>query len=473
MGKWFETLQDVGKALMLPVAVLPAAALLLRLGAPDVLDIPFVTKSGAAVFENLPLIFAVGIAVGLAKDGGGAAGLSGCIGYLVLTAALGSIDASLSLGILGGVVSGFAAGALYNHFHTIKMPEFLGFFSGRRFVPIVTAAASILLAALFSAVWPPCQAAIHSLGGWIVSAGAIGTFIYGVLNRLLIPVGMHHILNSLVWFVFGEYTSPSTGELATGDLNRFFLGDPEAGVFMAGFFPMMMFGMPAAALAMYRAASPERRGLVGGMLASAALASFLTGITEPIEFLFMFQAPALYVVHAILTGLSLSVTYALGVLDGFGFSAGLIDYVLNWGLATHPERIIPIGLALGAIYYTVFSWAIRRFDIRTVGRKSPEGEGANAEEASSAAPPPDVAGEMDRLARDIVAGLGGMDNLAEVSNCVTRLRISVRDPAAVDETVLGSVAGVKGVIRRGNAVQVVIGTQAEQVASEIRECGRR
>ena len=272
MGNWFEKLQSIGKALMLPIAVLPAAALLLRLGAPDVLDIPFITKAGGAVFDNLALIFAIGIGVGLAKDNNGAAGLAGGIGYLILTAGLKAIDKDLNMSVLAGIISGIEAGLLYNRFHAIKLPEFLGFFGGRRFVPIATAVTSIILAAIFGVIWGPCQAAIHAVGEWIIGAGVIGTFVYGVLNRLLIPIGLHHILNSFIWFVFGEYTTPA-GVVATGDLNRFFAGDPHAGMFMGGFYIMMMFGMPAVALAMYRAAKPENRSKVGGALASVAVCS--------------------------------------------------------------------------------------------------------------------------------------------------------------------------------------------------------
>ena len=367
MEYWLKRLQEIGKAAMLPIAVLPAAALLLRLGAPDVLDISFVTKGGGAIYDNLPLIFAIGIAVGLAKEKSGAAGLSGAIGYLVLTGALEAIDGGLNMGILAGIIAGLEAGYLCNRFHNLKLPEFLEFFEGSRFVPIVTAAASIALAAVFGTVWGACQAVIQGVGEWIIGAGAVGTFVYGVLNRLLIPLGLHHILNSFIWFVFGEYTTPA-GVVATGDMNRFFAGDPHAGMFMSGFFIMMMFGMPAVALAMYRCARPENRPRIAGALVSVALTSFLTGITEPVEFMFMFIAPALYAVHAALTGLALSISYQVGILHGFGFSGGVIDYLLNYGLATRPAFIIPLGLAFGLVYFVIFSWAIRHFDLPTIGR---------------------------------------------------------------------------------------------------------
>ena len=398
------------------------------------------------------MIFAIGIGVGLAKDNNGAAGLAGGIGYLILTAGLKAIDKDLNMSVLAGIISGIEAGLLYNRFHAIKLPEFLGFFGGRRFVPIATAVTSIILAAIFGVIWGPCQAAIHAVGEWIIGAGVVGTFVYGVLNRLLIPIGLHHILNSFIWFVFGEYTTPA-GVVATGDLNRFFAGDPHAGMFMGGFYIMMMFGMPAVALAMYRAAKPENRSKVGGALASVAFTAFLTGITEPIEFMFMFLAPALYAVHAVLTGIALSVSYSLGILHGFGFSAGFIDYVLNWGLATKPMLIIPVGLVFAVIYYVIFSWAIRHFDIPTIGRYDEE---ATIDEDT----------DMDEYTQQMIEKLGGLENLEEVGSCITRLRLKVSDADKVDDAALKAM-GAKGVIKKGTAVQVVIGTRAELIANEI------
>lgn len=461
MGNWFEKLQSIGKALMLPIAVLPAAALLLRLGAPDVLNIPFVTKAGGAIFDNLALIFSIGIGVGLAKDNNGAAGLAGAIGYLVLTSGLKAINPDLNMSVLAGILSGIEAGLLYNKYHDIKLPEFLGFFGGRRFVPIVTALVSLVLALVFGVIWGPCQAFIHAVGEWIIGAGVVGTFVYGVLNRLLIPVGLHHILNSFIWFVFGEYTTPD-GVVATGDLNRFFAGDPHAGMFMAGFYIMMMFGMPAVALAMYHAAKKENRPKIAGALASVAFTAFLTGITEPIEFMFMFIAPVLYGIHAVLTGLALSVAYALGILHGFGFSAGFIDYVLNFGLATKPLLIIPVGLAFGVVYYVIFSWAIRHYDLPTIGRYDDEGLDEETDEATKA----------DDYTEAMVANLGGLDNLEDVGYCVTRLRLTVKDPEKVDEEAIKRM-GVRGIFTKGRAVQVVIGTHAELVANDINKLRKK
>ena len=279
-----------------------------------------------------------------------------------------------------------------------------------------------------------------------------------MLNRLLIPFGLHHILNNLIWFVFGTFTT-ATGEVVHGDLTRFFAGDPTAGNFMAGFCPVMMFGLPAAVLAMYRTARLENRPKIAGALASMALTSFLTGITEPIEFSFMFLAPQLYFLHAILMGLSLFVGHAAGILIGFGFSAGLIDFVLNWKLATRPEMILPIGLIFGAVYYFVFSFAIVKFNLPTIGRVDEEISAGNKSDTSE-------------FTAAIVRGLGGYENLSEVGNCATRLRVTVKDVSKVDEKLLKS-AGAKGVFVKGKAIQVVIGTQVEFVADEINSARKR
>ena len=262
-------------------------------------------------------------------------------------------------------------GLKYAGYYNNKLTEFLGFFGCRRFVPIVTAAAMMVLAGVFGIIWGPIQNAINSMGQWIIGAWAAGVFSFGLLNRLLIPCGLHHVLNSFIWFVFGSYTD-AAGQVWTGDLNRFFHGDPTAGNFMAGFYLIFMFALPAVALAIYRTAKPENRKAVGGALFSVAFTAFLTGITEPIEFMFMFLAPVLYALHAVLTGLALAVSYTFGILHGFGFSAGFIDYALNWGLATNPVMIIPIVLVFGLAYYIIFVWVIQKLDIPTPGRVDEE-----------------------------------------------------------------------------------------------------
>lgn len=443
-------LQKLGRSLMLPIAVLPIAGLLLRLGQPDLLDIAFIADAGNAIFANLALIFAIGLAVGFANDSNGAAGLAGVVGYLVLDAVLHTLNEEINMGVLSGIIIGAVAGLLYNRFKDIKLPDYLAFFGGRRFIPIATGVAAVILGMIFGVVWPAVQTGIDTLGQWLIEAGNLGLFVYGVLNRLLIVTGLHHVLNSFVWFVFGSF------EGATGDLNRFFAGDPTAGSFMAGFFPVMMFGLPAAALAMYHAAARDRRAQVGGLLLSLALTAFLTGVTEPIEFTFMFLAPLLYVLHALLTGLSLVIMNLLNVKLGFTFSAGAFDYALSYGLSTNGWLMIPVGLCYFALYYTVFRWAIARFDLPTPGRE-PETAGATSAPVDGGARGP-----------AFVRALGGAANLTSVGACTTRLRLVLTDDKAIDEPALKQL-GARGVLHlRGGGLQVILGPIADGVADEIR-----
>ncbi|MBU9711876.1 N-acetylglucosamine-specific PTS transporter subunit IIBC [Evansella tamaricis] len=452
-------LQRIGRALMLPIASLPVAALLLRFGQDDLLGIPFMSAAGAALFDHLPLLFAIGVAVGLAKDGNGAAALAGAIGFFVLTEGTQAINPDINMAFLGGIISGIVAGLLYNKYYNIKLPQWLGFFGGRRFVPIVTAGAMLLLAFLFGFVWPPIQAGIDGIGQWIVGSGAAGVGIYGAMNRLLIPIGLHHVLNSLVWFQFGEFQG------ATGDLHRFFAGDPDAGIFMAGFFPIMMFGLPAAAIAMIFAAKKHRRKAIAGMMIGIAFTSFLTGITEPIEFSFMFLSPLLYVVHALLTASAMIVAYSLGTLHGFGFSAGAIDYLLNFGIATRPLVLAGIGLVYGAIYFVVFYFLIKALDLKTPGREDEdEDEDLAIDEASAT-----KTGDYDVLAEDYLKAIGGKENIISLQNCVTRLRLQLKDMSKLDEAAIKK-NGAKGVIKLSEKdVQVIIGTDVEFVADAMKK----
>ncbi len=468
-------LQKVGGALMLPIAVLPIAGLLLRLGQPDLLDSASVAAAGEAIFSNLGLLFAIGVAVGLARENHGAAGLAAVVAYLVATkgaevliavpvAAVADVSgrarelavaaykahelAKLSVPV--GILSGLTAGALYNRFYNINLPSYLAFFGGRRFVPIASGFAGLLLAGAFGTQWQHLEQGMDALSRSVLHAGPLGLFAYGVLNRVLIVTGLHHIINNIAWFLLGDYHG------VTGDLKRFFAGDPSAGAFMSGFFPVMMFGLPAACLAMYHSALPERRRAVGGLLASIALTSMLTGVTEPIEFTFIFLAPVLYAVHALLTGVAFIIMNALGVRLGFGFSAGLFDYVLNFSRATRPLWLLPVGALYFALYYGLFRWVIVRFDLKTPGRDALE---------SAAAAPPAIPAERARV---WISALGGAANLVSVDACTTRLRLMVADQAAVDEGALKRL-GVRGLVRpSANALQVVVGAIADQVAGEIR-----
>lgn len=454
MGEFFGRLQKLGRALMLPVAVLPVAALLLRLGAGDVLNIPFVMSAGDAIFANLALLFAIGVAVGLSKDNAGAAAMAGTVGYLVLVNGTKAINPEINMGVLGGIIAGTVAAVLYNRYHDIKLPDFLGFFGGKRFVPIATSLATILIALIFGFVWPPVQSGIHFVGEWIVGAGAIGTFVFGTLNRLLIPFGLHHVINSIVWFIFGEYGG------ATGDLHRFFAGDPQAGIFMTGFFPIFMFGLPAVAFAMYKTAKPENRKAISGILFSVAFTAFLTGITEPIEFMFIFLAPALFALHAVFTGVSLALVQALGIRHGFGFSAGAIDYFLNMGLATDGWLLIPVGIVFAVVYYFIFVVLINKMNLPTPGRL--DQEGGDVDEAISRL-------GIDGLAKEYIAKLGGKSNIIEIDACITRIRLTVENSSLIKDEELKSL-GASGVIRPTKKnMQVVVGTKADIISDAIKK----
>ncbi|QHL91231.1 PTS transporter subunit EIIC [Sphingomonas changnyeongensis] len=481
MSAVLARLQPLGRALMLPIAVLPVAGLLLRLGQPDLLDLTFIAAAGNAIFGHLGLLFGIGVAIGLARENHGAAGLAGAVAYLVATegakallavppglgAGLGSdVRAALTsawrdgqiarLSVPAGIVSGLIAGQLYNRYADIRMPDYLAFFGGRRFVPIAAGLAGLGVALVFGMGFPLLSAGVDMLSRRAVEAGPAGLFAYGALNRLLIVTGLHHILNNIAWFILGDFGG------ATGDLKRFFAGDPAAGAFMSGFFPVMMFGLPAACLAMYRAAHASQRRAVGGMLLSLGATSFLTGVTEPIEFSFMFLAPALYALHAILTGLSMALMDALGVRLGFGFSAGLFDYLLSFGLATRPLMLLPVGAAYALVYYAAFSWCIRRFDLKTPGRDPADDVSATIDADSDA----DMA--LPVAAR-FAAALGGPGNLSAIDACTTRLRLRVADQALVDEAALRRL-GARGVFRPGgDALQVVIGPTADRLAGEIRQ----
>lgn len=391
-GKALKNLQRFGRSLMLPIAALPAAALLLRLGQDDLLGRfePLVNvahvigAAGGALFDNLPLLFAVGISFGFARKGDGSTALAAVVGYLVITEVfkvmsplvLGTAEVNgkvpeINFGVLTGIVMGLTSALLWQRFHRTKLPDWLGFFGGRRLVPIITAGAAIVLGVLMAFIYPLFDRGLTAVGEGVADNDVVGSGIYGFLNRLLIPLGLHHILNSIVWFILGDYNG------VQGDLNRFFEGDPTAGVFMTGFFPIMMFALPAAALAIVHEARPSQKKVVGGIMFSTGLTAFLTGITEPLEFSFMFIAWPLYLFHAVMMGTSMMLTNALGIHSGFGFSAGAIDYLLNFGISTNSIWLIPIGLGYAVIYYVVFRFVIRKWNLRTPGREE------EADEATS------------------------------------------------------------------------------------------
>jgi N-acetylglucosamine PTS system EIICBA or EIICB component len=501
----FAQLQRLGKSLMLPIAVLPAAGILLRLGQDDLLGRihapvigPFfkaMSAAGDALFTNLPLLFAVGVAIGFAKKADGSTALSAAVGYLVVQAVFktmspivlaGEVDksgaqAQINYSVFAGIVVGLLTAWLFDRYHTIKLPSYLGFFGGRRFVPIVVSLVCLFVAFAMSYFYPIFDAGLTGLGKFIGGSGAVGAFVYGFANRMLIPFGLHHILNSYVWFIYGDYQAPD-GHVVTGELTRFAAGDPSAGILTSGFYPILMFGLPGAALAMIHVANKRQRKVAFGILSAAALTAFLTGVTEPLEFAFMFVAFPLYVIHAVLTGLSLAIAYMLDIHLGFSFSAGLIDLLL-YGTAPAAKNIpylVMMGVAFSIIYYVLFRFAITKWNMRTPGRE-PEtefeaeeeaniGEGTTSATAVTAgggatasltAPAP-----ADSKAEQLIAAFGGRENLVTVDACITRLRMEVADKSKVDQARLKSI-GAAGVVEVGNSVQAVFGTDAEALKNSI------
>ena len=469
-------LQKLGKALMLPVAALPVASIFMGIGywidptgwGANSIIAAFLLKAGGALIDNMAILFAIGVGIGMSDDNDGSAGLAGLVSWLVITTVLSSgavamytgADAHPAFAKIGsqftGILAGIIGGACYNKFKGTKLPDALGFFSGKRSVAIMTSFVSLLACVVLFFVWPMVYGGLVGFGTAILSTGAIGAGIYGFLNRLLIPVGLHHALNSVFWFDVA----------GVNDLANFWAGTGVTGVtgqYMAGFFPVMMFGLPAAALAMYHTAKPEKKKAAGALLAAAALSSFFTGVTEPLEFAFMFLAPAAYILHAVLTGVSCTIVAALPTRAGFNFSAGLVDYVLSFKAphALNVAMLLAIGVVFAVIYYFAFRFIITKFNLKTPGR---EDDDIEAEKAA-------VLGNSDyaAVAAVILEGLGGKENVTSIDNCITRLRLEVKDQTKVDEKKIKS-AGVAGVMRPGKtSVQVIVGTKVQFVADEFKK----
>ncbi|MFM0545252.1 PTS glucose transporter subunit IIBC [Paraburkholderia strydomiana] len=474
----FGVLQKVGKSLMLPVAVLPVAGLLLGLGATDfhgyvpAIVLALMKNAGDVIFANLPLIFAIGVALGFTENDG-VSGIAATIGYLVMTATLGVIAKvegiepdmimgipSIQTGVFGGILAGGLAAWMFNRYYRIALPAYLGFFAGKRFVPIVTAIGSIVLGAILSVVWPPIGSAIKAFSQWAaVSDPRTAATVYGFVERLLIPFGLHHIWNVPFFFEAGSFLDPTTGKVVHGDITRFFAGDRTAGI-LAGAFLFKMFGLPAAAIAIWHCAKPENKVAVGGMMVSAALTSFLTGITEPIEFAFLFVAPVLYLIHACLAASAQFVANTLGMRMGFTFSQGGIDFLmfnLIGNKSTHAWYVFILGPIYAVIYYGVFRFVITRFNLKTPGREDDTVETAKVSTAG-------VGGRS----RELVLAFGGRSNIDSLDACITRLRISVKNPALVNEGKLKAL-GAAGVVRVGNGVQAIFGPLSENMKTDMHE----
>ena len=475
-----KNLQKLGRSLMLPVATLPIAALFLGIGyaidpagwgSGNVLA-AFLVKAGSAIIDNMAILFAIGIAVGMAEENDGAAGLAGLVSWLMISTLLAPATVAMLQGIevdavnpafgkinnvFIGIICGLIAQFCYNKFHKTKLPDALAFFSGKRSVAIVTGGLSIVVAAILLFVWPFVYGGLVAFGEFIQGLGAIGAGLYGFFNRLLIPFGLHHALNSVFWF----------DTAGINDLGNFWAGTGVRGVtgqYMTGFFPMMMFGIPGAALAMYHTAKENKKKVVAGLMLSAAVAAFVTGVTEPLEFSFMFLAPVLYVIHAGLTAASMIIMYLLPSRAGFNFSGGAIDLVLSWNtpMALNPWMILIVGAGFFVVYYFLFRFVITKFDLKTPGR---EDDDPSDEEMSIHLDSKDY----PAIAAGILEGLGGAANITSLDNCVTRLRMEVKDYTQINEKKIKA-SGARGIIRPSKtSVQVIIGTQVQHVADEMKK----
>ncbi|WP_227937978.1 glucose-specific PTS transporter subunit IIBC [Alkalihalobacillus deserti] len=498
----FGVLQRVGKALMLPVALLPAAGILLAFGNalqnPDlVARIPalnadwiimiasIMENAGDIVFANLALLFAVGVAIGL-SNGDGVAGLAALIGYLIINVTMSVIGGygewtqemvagdpgisyvlgipTLQTGVFGGIIAGLLAAYTYKKYFNIELPSYLGFFAGKRFVPIATAFFGLLLGLALYFVWPTIQVGLNNLSYLMVETNqTVSAFIFGMIERALIPFGLHHIFYSPFWFEFGQYTN-AAGEIIRGDQRIFFAqirdgAELTAGTFMTGKFPFMMFGLPAAALAIYHCARPEQKKIVAGIMGSAALTSFLTGITEPIEFSFLFVAPVLFAIHTFFAGLSFMVMQILNVKIGMTFSGGVIDFLLFGVLPNRTDwwLVIPVGLVFAVIYYFGFRFAIKKWNLMTPGRE------AMAEDDKSAS-----TGNTSELPYEVLKALGGQENLTNLDACITRLRVSVNDVEKVQKDTLKKL-GASGVMTMGNNIQAIFGPRSDQIKTQMQD----
>ena len=473
----FASVQRLGKALMLPVAVLPAAGLLLGIGAAHFSWLPVgvssvMEQAGGAIFGNLPLIFAIGVALGF-TDNDGVAGLASTVGFAVMLATMGVIAklmgndtktvmgiTAIDTGVFGGIVMGAIAGVLYNRYYKIQLPSYLGFFGGKRFVPIVTAFSAIFVGLAMSLVWPPIGRGIAGFSHWASSGSPLAAFsLYGLVERLLIPFGLHHIWNVPFFFEVGQYVNSATGETIRGEIHRFIAGDPMAGN-LAGGYLFKMFGLPAAAIAMWRCARPENRAKVGGIMISAALTSFLTGITEPIEFSFLFIAPLLYVLHSFLSSAAFFACILLGIKHGTTFSHGLIDYLVLFSKSSNALWFWVVGPAWGLMYFGIFKFVITKFNLMTPGRE--------LEELDIEASPTELAATVNSTAHELVFAFGGKNNIKTLDACITRLRVSVADIKSVDQEKLKAI-GAAGVVVIGSGIQAVFGTRSENLKTEMEE----
>lgn len=520
--KIFGVLQRVGRSFMLPIAILPVAGLFLGIGGsftnetmlnayglmgimgpgtPINAFLTVLSNAGDIVFANLPLLFAMGVAIGMAKKEKEVAALSGAIAFLIMHASIGALIninggteamlagstasvlgiTSLQMGVFGGMLVGLGVAALHNRFYKIELPQVLSFFGGTRFVPIISATTYLFVGILMFYIWPHVQSAIYSVGNIVQSSGYAGTWVYGFMERALIPFGLHHVFYLPFWQTAVGGTAMVGGQLIEGAQNIFFaqLADPstvqfsvEATRFMSGKFPLMIFGLPGAALAMYKCAKPEKRKVAGGLLLSAALTAMLTGITEPIEFTFLFVAPVLYVIHSIFAGAAYMLMHMLNVGVGMTFSGGLIDLtlfgILQGNAKTHWINIVLVGIVYFAVYYFLFTYLIKKFDFKTPGRDDEEEVKLYTRADVNAKKEGQAERQDNQVSAMILKGLGGEENLSDLDCCATRLRVTVKDASKVSESLLKS-SGAAGVIIKGNGIQVIYGPRVTVIKSNLED----
>lgn len=463
----FVYIQQVGRSLMVPIAVLPAASILVRIGdmemtSPFLATLVSVCKlGGEAILHNLPIFFAIGIAIGM-TGGSGVAALAAAVGYVVFSDVVdffGTTAEELDTGVLGGMICGVVTTILYKRFHQIKLPDVLGFFGGKRFVPIITSLVMVGIGLGIGLIWPVLQNIIRDFGLWMTQQGAWGPAIYGVINRLLIPTGLHHVLNNVAWFQLGEYVGLD-GKLVNGDLWRYYAGDPGAGIYMTGFFPVMMFGLPGFALAFVHSAHAENRKRIASVLLTAALTSFLTGITEPLEFAFMLTVPLLYGLHALFTGMSMFITSLLDIRAGFGFSAGFIDLIMTWTKGNHLWMLFVVGGCYFILYYGTAMICTRLFKLQTPGRE--------VQESLPAAVMPTSSSRTGELKLDqLLIYVGGIENIVDVDACITRLRLRVHNDKLINEAGLMQI-GAYGLMRiSSHHIHIIMGTDSDALREQI------
>lgn len=457
-------LQKLGRAMLLPVAAMPLAGLIMRLSADDMLNIPVLGAAGNAVFSNLDVLFAIGVAIGFAKaKDRSIPALTGFLAIMTLKSGLTIMNPDVNMGIFGGIISGVAAAWTYNRFKNQKLPLVLSYFAGEKFPLTMVMILQTVSAVVFGFIWPLVQNGIDAFAKTLVSMGALGVGIFTFLNRLLIPFGLHHVLNTYVYYDLGSYTAPN-GEIYRGEITRFINGDPNAGLFLSGFFVVMMFGVPAICLAIYQAAFKKNRNMVKGITGSNAMTSFISNITEPTEFSFMFISPILYVIHAFYAGLAGVICYLFNIKIGFTFGACIVDYLINFKIATNAILILPIGLAFFALYYSTFYFAIKKFNIPTLGREEEKtfAEDATEEETGYAL----ASKNYEYMAKKLMSAFGDTINIEEAYSCNTRLRVQVKDPSVVDDTRIKQL-GVSGLIKPTEKnYQVIIGLEVSYVMDE-------